>query len=42
LFARIFKYVPDVQIAWRDVWVGPAGTALLFAIGKFAIGMYLG
>jgi membrane protein len=42
LFALIFKYVPDVKIGWRDVWVGAAGTAILFAIGKFAIGMYLG
>ncbi|MCA9969408.1 MAG: YihY/virulence factor BrkB family protein, partial [Anaerolineales bacterium] len=38
LFALIFKVVPDVEIAWRDVWVGAAITALLFTVGKWAIG----
>jgi membrane protein len=42
LFALLFKVVPDVKIAWRDVWVGAAITALLFTIGKWAIGIYLG
>ena len=42
LFALIFKVVPDVKITWRDVWMGAAFTALLFTIGKFALGMYLG
>jgi membrane protein len=42
LFALIFKYVPDVVIRWRDVWVGAAVTSLLFVIGKGAIGFYLG
>jgi membrane protein len=42
LFALIFKYLPDTTIAWRDVWVGAAGTALLFAVGKELIGLYLG
>jgi membrane protein len=42
LFAMIFKYLPDAQVRWRDVWVGAAGTAILFTIGKFAIGLYLG
>jgi membrane protein len=42
LFALIYRVVPDVEIAWRDVWVGAAGTALLFVVGKFAIGLYLG
>jgi membrane protein len=42
LFAMLFKYLPDVVIAWRDVWVGAAITAGLFVIGKFAIGLYLG
>lgn len=42
LFAMIFKVLPDVLIAWRDVWVGAAVTALLFTIGKFLIGLYLG
>jgi membrane protein len=42
LFAMIYKFLPDVDIEWRDVWIGAAFTALLFTIGKFAIGMYLG
>jgi membrane protein len=42
LFAAIFKYLPDVDIGWRDVWVGAVATSLLFVIGKFLIGLYLG
>ena len=42
LFALIFKILPDVRVAWRDVWIGAAMTALLFSIGKFAIELYLG
>ncbi len=42
LFALMFKLLPDARIAWRDVWVGALLTALLFTIGKFAIGLYLG
>jgi membrane protein len=42
LFALIFKVVPDVEIEWRDVWIGAVVTAALFALGKFGIGMYLG
>src|SRR5690606_18297807 len=42
LFAILFKYLPDVKIAWRDVIVGAVVTALLFIIGKFLIGLYLG
>jgi membrane protein len=42
LFAMTFKLLPDVQIAWRDVWLGAAVTALLFTIGKLLIGLYLG
>jgi membrane protein len=42
LFAIIFKYLPDAQIEWRDVWIGAAITAVLFAIGKWALGLYLG
>ncbi len=42
LFAMMFKVLPDAQVAWRDVWVGAAITALLFTIGKFSIGLYLG
>lgn len=42
LFAVIYKYIPDVRIAWRDVWVGASITAVLFMIGKVLIGIYLG
>jgi membrane protein len=42
LFAMIFKFLPDAKIAWRDVWIGAFLTALLFTIGKFALGLYLG
>ena len=42
LFAMIFKLLPDVRIAWQDVWVGAAATALFFTIGQALIGLYLG
>ena len=42
LFALIYKYLPDVKIRWKDVWVGAIITALLFTLGKFLIGIYLG
>ena len=42
LFAMIYKYLPNVAIAWNDVWIGAAVTALLFTAGKFLIGVYLG
>jgi membrane protein len=42
LFASIFKFLPDVKIQWRDVWIGALMTAILFAIGKWALGLYLG
>jgi membrane protein len=42
LFASIFKFLPDVQIQWRDVWIGAVMTAIFFAIGKWALGLYLG
>jgi membrane protein len=42
LFAMIYKYIPRETIAWRDVWVGAAVTAFLFAVGKSLIGLYLG
>ena len=41
LFAVIYKFVPDVRVAWRDVWIGAAAASLLFSIGKFLIGFYL-
>jgi membrane protein len=42
MFALIYKLLPDVKIAWRDVWVGALFTALLFTAGKQLIGLYLG
>ena len=41
LFAMMFKILPDVKIAWNDVWIGAAATSLLFTMGKFLIGIYL-
>jgi membrane protein len=42
VFALLFKYVPDAEIGWRDVWLGGLITAVLFTLGKTAIGFYLG
>jgi membrane protein len=42
LFALMFKVLPDAEVAWRDVWVGALVTAVLFTLGKFLIGLYLG
>ncbi len=41
LIAVIYRIVPDVQIAWRDVWIGAAFTAALLVIGQYLIGLYL-
>jgi membrane protein len=38
----IFKLLPSVKIAWNDVWVGASLTSLLFTVGKFFIGFYIG
>jgi membrane protein len=40
-FAIIFRVLPDAEVAWRDVWMGAAVTALLFALGEYLIGLYL-
>ncbi len=42
LFAMIYKFMPSTRIGWSDVWVGAIVTAVLFEIGKFLIGMYIG
>ena len=42
LFAAMFKLLPDAKISWRDVGFGAVATAVLFVIGKWAIGLYLG
>ena len=42
LFACIFRFLPDVHPQWRDVWFGAGFTSLLFVLGKFGLGLYLG
>ena len=42
LFAAIFRVLPDIDIAWRDVWLGAVFTSILVVIGKWGIGLYLG
>ena len=42
LFGLIYRLLPDVRLAWRNVWIGALVTSILFAIGKFLIGLYLG
>jgi membrane protein len=42
LFAIIFKTLPDAELVWQDVWLGAGVTALLFVIGEFLLGLYLG
>lgn len=42
LFAMMFKFLPDVRMRWREVWLGAVVTAALFTFGKYLIGLYLG
>ncbi len=42
MFAVLFKFLPDVQVAWKDVMVGSFITSVLFTVGQFALGIYLG
>jgi membrane protein len=42
LFAMLYKALPNARVRWRDVWSGACMTALLFTIGKFGLGLYLG
>jgi membrane protein len=42
LFAILYKWLPNVRIAWKDVWIGALISALLFSVGRVAIGLYLG
>lgn len=42
MLAMIFKILPDVKMAWKDVWLGAAVTSVLFHVGKFLIGLYVG
>jgi membrane protein len=42
VFAMIYRFIPDIRIAWRDVWSGAAVTALLFSVGRLLLSLYLG
>ena len=42
LIAMVYRVLPDVRLDWPDVWVGAVTTSLLFGVGKFLIGLYLG
>ncbi len=42
LIGVIFKFLPDVVVSWKDVWIGALGTSVLFHAGKYLIGIYLG
>jgi membrane protein len=42
LFAMIYKVLPEVTIRWKDVWMGAAVTSVLFTLGKFLVGFYIG
>jgi membrane protein len=42
LVAMVYRLLPDVRLRWRDVWVGAITTSVLFGIGKYLIGFYLG
>jgi membrane protein len=41
LFAMLFKYLPETKVAWRDVWIGAAVTAVLFTLGKTGLEIYI-
>lgn len=42
VFAAVYKFLPDIKMQWRDVWVGSAITAMLFTLGQVLIGVYFG
>jgi membrane protein len=41
VFAMIYKFLPDMEISWNDVWIGSAATSFLFMIGNMLIGFYM-
>ncbi len=41
LFALTFKFLPDTEVAWRDVWTGALATSVLFVVGQLLIGLYV-
>ncbi|MEL7163595.1 MAG: YihY/virulence factor BrkB family protein, partial [Bacteroidota bacterium] len=42
IFALLFRFLPDARARWRDIWAGAIFTALLFGLGRFLIGFYIG
>jgi membrane protein len=42
LIAMVYRFLPDVRLDWPDVWIGAVTTSVLFGVGKFLIGLYLG
>ena len=42
LFAMMYKFLPNTEVAWKNVWLGAAFTSAMFAVGKLLIGLYLG
>jgi membrane protein len=42
VFALLFKVIPDVDVTWRDVWIGAVATAALFTLGRLGLGFYFG
>lgn len=42
LFAALFRLLPDARIEWHEVWYGAVVTGVLFCLGKYAVGIYLG
>ncbi|MFT6512644.1 MAG: membrane protein, partial [Neolewinella sp.] len=42
IFVLLFRYLPDARARWRDLWAGAVFTALLFGLGRFLIGFYIG
>lgn len=42
LFALMYKFLPHTRVEWRDVWIGALVTAILFSLGRFLLGLYLG
>jgi membrane protein len=42
VFALLFKVIPDVDVTWRDVWIGAVATAAVFTLGRLGLGFYFG
>ena len=42
IFALLFRYLPDAKARWKDIWAGAIFTALLFGLGRYLIGLYIG